>query len=67
VSPQTGSVSYPISLDQCGISIQWSLTMTSPANESQISVSVMNSAGALLYQTSTPSSSTSLIGSFAPC
>ena len=67
VSPQTGSVSYPISLGQCGISIQWSLTMTSPANESQLSVSVMNAAGALLYQTSTSSGSSSLVGSFAPC
>jgi hypothetical protein len=71
IAPRAGSYSYPVTLGECGISVDWSLSMTTPANESSLSVTVENSAGAVVYQQSTPSGSSSassnLVGSYAPC
>jgi len=67
ISPQTESVTYPVTLDECGISVQWSISMTTPPNESQLTLTVMDSGGAVLYQSSSTPYSSALSGSYQPC
>jgi hypothetical protein len=47
--------------------VNWSLSMTTPSNESQLSVTITNTQGFVMYQASTSPTAGSLSGSYSPC
>jgi hypothetical protein len=67
LSSLTGTHTYPVTLGECGIAVSWSLSMSSPANDAQLSITITHSLGAVLYQGSTTPQSTSMSGSYSPC
>jgi len=67
LGPQPYNGAYPFILGECGIAVNWSLSMNTPSNESQLSVTITNAQGVVVYHSGTSPTTASLGGSYSPC
>jgi hypothetical protein len=67
ISPQPNDGAYPFTLGECGIAVNWTLSMNTPSGQSQLSVTITNAQGTVVYQASTSPTTWSLSGSYSPC
>jgi hypothetical protein len=65
LGPQTGNSSWPIN-NSC-YPITWDLAMSSPSNESSLSINLVDHPGMSVAQQSTNTTSTKVSGIFNPC
>lgn len=60
--------SYPVTLLGCGYPVTWTLSMSTPTNESSLVLVIKNSSGTIVYQQGTsPGGNPSLKGSYESC
>jgi hypothetical protein len=67
INPQQDNKSYSVTLGECGAAVNWDLSMSSPASDTQLSITIINSQGAIVYQTATTPDSQTLSGSYSRC